>query len=248
MAIKSGETTFYQAKRGIVQDGLILNIDTMLDQNSGTSLKDLSSSSRTVNINNMSGFTKTSEGLILDFDGTDDNVSIIDSSDELRFESSSFSVGVWLYLTNQGQGVTTRVIGKRCNGNPNVIPYWSIRVYGAGSGGVNPLVQCQGGSQVDGVDIGPFSYNTWTYLAATFLNGDGGTNKTYHNGTLLKSGTTTYSTPFGYSANYQVLLGTVSSWNSGEEYKIGPVHIYNKELSAEEVLQNYNATRHRFGV
>ena len=27
MAIQAGEDTFYQAKRGIVQDGLVLNLD-----------------------------------------------------------------------------------------------------------------------------------------------------------------------------------------------------------------------------
>ena len=30
MAIQAGETTFYQAKRGIVQDGLVLNLDAGL--------------------------------------------------------------------------------------------------------------------------------------------------------------------------------------------------------------------------
>jgi hypothetical protein len=29
MAIQAGETTFYQAKRGIVQDGLVLNLDAL---------------------------------------------------------------------------------------------------------------------------------------------------------------------------------------------------------------------------
>ena len=32
MAINAGDTTYYQAKRGIVQDGLVLNLDAAVDQ------------------------------------------------------------------------------------------------------------------------------------------------------------------------------------------------------------------------
>ena len=250
MGIAYGTTTLHQATKGIVQDGLILNLDTMNGGNSNTSFKDLSSSNRTVSINNVSNFTKTSNGLILDLDGTNQYVSIADSSDQLRFESSSFSVGIWVYLTNQGQGVRTRIIGKKCNNNPEVSPYWSIAIYGASSGGVSPLIECQGANEVDGVDnaTSPFEYNTWTYLTGTFLNGDGGTAKSYHNGALLKSGTTAYSDSFGFTTGQPVLIGTYLGWNSGEEYKTGPVHLYNKALSAAEVLQNFNAVRHRFGI
>ena len=33
-------------------------------------------------------------------------------------------------------------------------------------------------------------------------------------------------------------------WNG----EIGPVHVYNRELTATEVLQNFNAQRGRFGI
>ena len=43
MAIQAGETTFYQAKRGIVQDGLVLNLDAAVDASysGGTTWRDL---------------------------------------------------------------------------------------------------------------------------------------------------------------------------------------------------------------
>ena len=46
MAIQAGETTFYQAKRGIVQDGLVLNLDAAVDASysGGTTWRDLTGS------------------------------------------------------------------------------------------------------------------------------------------------------------------------------------------------------------
>ena len=46
MAIQAGEDTFYQAKRGIVQDGLVLNLDAGVDasSNGGTTWRDLKGS------------------------------------------------------------------------------------------------------------------------------------------------------------------------------------------------------------
>ena len=47
MAINAGDTTYYQAKRGIVQDGLVLNLDAAVDQSypgNGTIWHDLEGS------------------------------------------------------------------------------------------------------------------------------------------------------------------------------------------------------------
>ena len=42
MAIQAGEDTFYQAKRGIIQDGLVLNLDAAVNTsyNGGTSVEE----------------------------------------------------------------------------------------------------------------------------------------------------------------------------------------------------------------
>ena len=246
MAIQAGETTFYQAKRGIVQDGLILNVDTMSDQNSNTSLKDFSSSARTVSVGNVSDFTKTAEGLILDFDGTNQNAQIIDSGDNLKFESSAYSVGVWVKIESGAvnQGNLLRIIGKRSHSNADVGPYWSIQMYANGTGGVIPQMWSNGANE----STSTYTYGEWAYITSTNSSGNGGTTKLYNGSSQIATATTSQTAPFGYTANYPVILGTVNQWNSGKSYAIGPVHIYNKVLSANEVAQNFNATRHRFGV
>ena len=53
MGIKAGEDTFYQAQRGIVQDGLVLNLDAGVDASysGGTTWRDLAGSNNGTFIN-----------------------------------------------------------------------------------------------------------------------------------------------------------------------------------------------------
>ena len=77
MAINAGDTTYYQAKRGIVQDGLVLNLDAAVDQSypgNGTIWYDLEGSNSGT-LTNGPTFDRDNGGGIL-FDGTDDYVSI----------------------------------------------------------------------------------------------------------------------------------------------------------------------------
>jgi len=246
MGIAYGVTTNFQATKGIVQDGLILNVDTMSDQNSNTLFKDFSGSSRTVNIGNVSNFTKTAEGLILDLDGTNQNVQIIDSSDNLKFESSAYSVGVWVKIESGAvnQGNLLRIIGKRSHSNADVGPYWSIQMYANGTGGVIPQMRSNGANE----STSTYTYGEWAYITSTNSSGNGGTTKLYNGSSQIATATTSQTAAYGYTANYPVILGTVYQWNSGKSYAIGPVHIYNRVLSANEVAQNFNVMRHRFGI
>ena len=88
MAIQAGEDTFYQAKRGIVQDGLLLNFDTMVGENTSSSWQNLKGGTN-VTMSNFGGYTKTNTGLIIDLDAADDKGEIADSSDDFLFSSSA---------------------------------------------------------------------------------------------------------------------------------------------------------------
>jgi len=90
--------------------------------------------------------------------------------------------------------------------------------------------------------INSISLGKWFHGMATF---DGGTIKLYQNGELI-------STATGFT-NYPV---STYNWNSGiqddNDYYmngyISVVSLYLKTLSADEVLQNFNALRGRYGV
>ena len=49
-----------------------------------------------------------------------------------------------------------------------------------------------------------------------------------------------------FGINYRI--GTRYTTGSQWTGLMGPIHFYNKRLTAEEVLQNYNATKSRFEI
>ena len=88
--------------------------------------------------------------------------------------------------------------------------------------------------------------NTW-YFGAFSCDGENGTLYRYGNGT-----TDTVSATAA-AGTYQVkplVLGRRgdSSPNGFVDGKIGEFQFYNTELTAAQILQNYNATRSKYGV
>jgi hypothetical protein len=95
------------------------------------------------------------------------------------------------------------------------------------------------------------SYNTW-YLA-TFTTSFDGTNTTMK---IFTNGTETASNVFsGSQSNYTGVNFMVGDGNNGNNTnwypfkgRVSNVKVYNRTLSADEILQNFNATRSRYGV
>jgi hypothetical protein len=91
--------------------------------------------------------------------------------------------------------------------------------------------------------------NTWNYIGGTVLNGGeniilyvAGTAVTVSFAEVLATNTITYNTQdmaIGrrVSTQYEVFIGNIAL-----------VQIYNRVLSAQEVLQNYKATKGRYGL
>ena len=90
----------------------------------------------------------------------------------------------------------------------------------------------------------PCPQSQWHYVVITFQ--DGGSNPAligYVNG--VQEDTDTHNTLEG--AHLDLSLGRDQNRNNhGSDSYYGPVHIYNRALSAAEVLQNYNALKDRF--
>lgn len=83
--------------------------------------------------------------------------------------------------------------------------------------------------------------NVWTYACATF---DGSQIITYYNGVLIQT-TPTSGNIRSFDSN-QFRIGNLGySFFKGD---ISNVTLYNRALSNQEVLQNFNAMRGRFGI
>ena len=111
---------------------------------------------------------------------------------------------------------------------------------------------------IEGINCGKFysgsivTPGTWVNLTATltgskvddiilYLNGQPLTN------TFSQSGSITVNLNSGTS---YLAVGTIPGATSAHMYRgnIGPIHVYNRALSASEVQQNYNALKGRFGL
>ena len=230
MAIQSGETTFYQAKRGIVQNGLVLNLDAGVEEsyNGGTTWTNLSGNDNGT-LTNGPTFDKANGGSIV-FDGTDDVCTT-------SFVSLSiFTWSIWFKAHGLNSGSYQNLISIRTNNymlflldnDTQKLGFWS-------SDGM-------AGTALSTPDL---SNDTW-YNAVFIREGNGVTGgyKVYVNAIAYGSNNTST-----WISNDVVYIGnrqdeTTQDFNGN----ISNVSIYNRALTAAEVLQNYNATRHRFGV
>jgi hypothetical protein len=101
----------------------------------------------------------------------------------------------------------------------------------------------QGPSQISNFFTG--TNNLWTNIQITAVYGSPSNAKFYKNGSYIDIMLGGYQN-FPYT-NSPANIGGVGygNWLTGN---IASVQIYNRELSATEVLQNYNATKSRFGL
>jgi hypothetical protein len=229
MGIKAGEDTFYQAQRGIVQDGLVLNLDAGVDESysGGTVWRDLKGSNNGT-LTNGPTFDRDKGGSIV-FDGSNHYVSF--SNLPVNFTSDfSFSASI-----SSSSASTVVAMGHY------------------GSGGSRWWVGFTSDNLKFLINIGNTTYTFQTSYtvnnnrlinAAASVSLNSNVVSFYIDGVLFGSQNT--------SGSYS---NTANSFNIGK-YATGfnwPGKIYNtlffnRALTAAEVLQNFNATRHRFGV
>jgi hypothetical protein len=227
----------------IVTDGLVFYHDAANRRSysgSGTSVFNITGT-KTGILTNGVGYTTANQGYF-SFDGTND---FIDLSTNLNV-GSNFSVFAWVYPGNINQ--RNAIVG-------NSYPYTS-----ADGWFLSTATNYLGTSNTFFISVGADSSyrtannesiitNRWNYMGGTVTNGGGnitlytgGIAVTSYQGGAMNANTITYNTQ-------DMAIGRRVSTNT--EYFIGNialVKIYNRTLTAQEVLQNYNATKGRYGL
>jgi len=94
---------------------------------------------------------------------------------------------------------------------------------------------------------GTWATNTWHHYCVTMANVNVTNDRLtiYKDGVQVGQDTTGNYAPTNVQAEF-----FIGSWNSATELQrmyVGEVRRYNKELTAAEVLQNYNASKYRYG-
>jgi len=197
---------------------------------SGNSWFDISGNGITGTLTNGPFFVNSSDSPSIQFDATNDSVTFGTSS---VVKPTTLSLGC-IFKINAAP--TTHIIaGKQ----------------GTGSGSASYALVIQSNSLRFRLEIGgniydasyPFvNQNTYIYAMGT---ADGNTLRLYINGVLV--GSTSYSGSIVYSDSYPFLMGYYAA-AFASPMNVGAMQLYNRPLSALEVLRNYNAYRGRYGL
>lgn len=216
-----------------VTDGLVLYLDAAIPQSypgSGTSWSDLSGLGNNGTLVNGPTFNSANKGSIV-FDGVND---FIEGAHNTQLNiTGNITIECWFRVTNT-RSDWVRIFGKGDATNRTVGLWYnqpsSLFLY-----------QRYGSTNMDAVYNSTVSLNTWFHMVGTsssnshilYLNS--AQVATSSSGITFASSTDPYKVGYGNIHTYHI--GNVSS-----------CRIYNRALTAQEVAQNFNATRNRFGV
>ena len=226
----------------LIQDGLVLCLDaanTKSYPGSGTSWVDLSGNGNNGTLTNGPTFNSANGGSIV-FDGANDNVGI-NYSPSINITGVNITLSCWIRaiaLANSNSGAGLIVRGSGQNNafyEALLLPvnsknYTFFRMLNVGT--YHPALI-------------PIELNLDYNICCVY---DGGVMRNYVNGVQEGTGSAIYQNIIGGTNSFQSIrlgnrLHDESALFNG---RMSQALLYNRALSASEVLQNYNATKGRF--
>jgi hypothetical protein len=235
-----------------VTDGLVLSLDagnTKSYQSGSTTWFDKSGNANNGTLTNGPTFSSTNGGSIV-FDGSNDYTSIANSILSTLTDDNSLTVSMFV---NINEPTLATLGGLFCNQkyqSESDAGGFGLCITYSGEICVN-LTKEIGGVSTSYQGLGAFSMNRQQYALYTFTyNSSTKTVTTYKNGTQQA---TTTNASYGWTKNTTnrntwIGANTQGGWGAYYKMNISSTLMYNRALSAEEVLQNYTATKSRFGL
>jgi hypothetical protein len=253
---------------GIVTNGLVLNLDagfTPSYSRSGTTWYDVGGTNNGTLINGPS--YESNNGGIINFDSSDDYIEITQRNTDLEFQpTDEYSCFVFFNFQSSGFSYGPIISNMEFQGTP-AYPGWDIWFDNSSTIGMH-LINNWSSNAIKVTVSNSFSNNQWYCFGYTY-DGSSPTNSTnslnsvnfYLNGNLHTSGKSdpvvggggfnSTSETISYNPNQRFRVS--SRWLSTGPaqkipIKIGNVLVYSRALSADEILQNFNAQKGRFGL
>jgi len=263
-SVPTDKMIFNRDYESIVTSGLTLNLDAgfspsfatiPLNANNSTVTPwyDLSGNGNNGTLYNGVSFS-SSDGGVFVFDGVDDYINQNYPTSNFPSGSVANTINIWLKIpSTNSQGMEPFGMGNN-SGSSSRIGIW---LPGTAQNGVGTSVGQIGIESVNSAVLTTNiqSFNTWLNLCAVFNGGLEDNFTLYINGSSVSiskyqraaSGPATMNIQ---TSNSFLTFGGIPSVPSAHVYKgpIGPTQVYNRSLSASEVLQNYNAQKGRFGL
>lgn len=228
----------YHTKLPIVTDGLVFSIDaynTKSYVSGSTTVYDLSKQKTSCTLHNGVGFN----GKSFFFDGADDYISTVYNSDFTFNVGQSTSLSVWINPTATG------TIMSNLTTSPGA---WVGFVVQISSVGVHMDIR-NGVNNWFNKDSTPIIDGDWHHVAVTY-NGssDNSGINIYIDGELSTTTSTSNDSLTAYTNNNPINIGRNPGFTNYFDGDIGLFGIYNRVLSLDEIRQNYDTTKHRFGL
>ena len=217
----------------IVRFGLVMELDAGNPYSyagAGTAWYDVSGTGNNGTLTNGPTYTSDNSGGIL-FDGSDDYVNVTYNASTISFPSNNATICVWFKVSTTGDGIGVLVTQRSSSGSGFQTYMYSTRLYadGGGTAGVSSNTVISNGT----ISFGCIVYDRTNSLLKLYING-------------------IFDNQVSYTGNiqdtYPIRLGNGAFGDGPFPGTIYMAQIYNRTLSAAEVLQNYNATKGRFGL
>jgi hypothetical protein len=218
MAVKAGPR--------VVKEGLILHVDAAVSRSySGTGL--------TVNglvggiggtLVNGVGFGTTDNGYFI-FDGSNDYINFGNSS---TLQQSTGSLSAWTKASSPGSGYRGIIAKQGAYGlfyTDSVLVAYDWAADTPRSTGIN------------------IADNTWKNVVLTYQSGVSNGTRIYINGVSVLTFTITIQSQVA-----NLFGGAEANSNQFASCQVSSFKMHNRALTASEVLQNYNATKRRYGL
>ena len=210
---------------------------------SGSTVADLAGSgSGNTTIYNTPTYTSANTASYLTTNGT--NQYLLTPNLVSKFNSPSnktYTLEAWIKTSSDNGVIVTE------QGTLPINSGWHDSVMEIASG--NLRVSHWTASGVVNLLVGAVTRNVWQHYVSTY---DGTTLKGYINASTTTSTATARQAPWEYSGSlwYGIMLADVTSLGDGT-YLAGDFaqfKLYNRALSAAEILQNFNATKTTYGL
>ena len=234
---------FSTAATAIVSSGLICHLKTAPPTGS-TWTDDVGNSNAT--LANSPTYSSSNGGYI-SLNGSDQYVMTSTSlnaqiSGTSPSKSNDQSIFIWCYPTEQG--IIVSEIGQA-----TINTAWHDSNIEILSTGVVDFSVWHG-SLANKVSSTAKSFNNWYHLGWTY---SGTTLTAYINGASVGTVTLTRSAPFNNGQNLHYALGAADSTKMGSDgsfcaMRVGSFQVYNRALTAGEVLTNYNSNKATYGL
>jgi hypothetical protein len=224
----------------ISENGLIFSLDAA-DRTSypgtGTAWNDLVGNNNGT-LTNGPTFNSGNKGSIV-FDGVNDYVSLSDVSLNM---STPWTISFWSFLINPLTPYPEVITFKTNQTYPFEIAFSNVSSYlGVGFGSPNTVQRK--------TDISLSNYtNKWVFITLTYVGSNPNNANSYVLYDMGLNVTTVQAGAYGVISNESVLCGGTSATHHWFRGNLGLTQLYNRALSSQEVLQNYNNTKSRFGL